>query len=93
MTSKTSDNELPGGAELEEKKFLLEKAKFFRDHVQGILNLATGSLVLSITFLHDLGTGAIDRSDLGMSWRLLGLSILFGLSAPARVNAAASPSD
>jgi hypothetical protein len=34
---------------------LLERAKFFRDHVATVLNLATGSLVLSVTFLHDKG--------------------------------------
>ena len=30
---------------------LLERSKFFREHVQTILNLATGALVISVTFL------------------------------------------
>jgi hypothetical protein len=32
---------------------LLDRAKFFREHAAPVLNLATGWLVLSVTFLHD----------------------------------------
>lgn len=61
------------------KDDFLEKAKFFRDHVQGVLTLATGSLVLSVTFLHDLGTTVTDKADLSLAWKLLGLAVFFGL--------------
>jgi hypothetical protein len=32
---------------------LVERAKFFREHMTTVLNLATGALVLSVTFLQD----------------------------------------
>jgi hypothetical protein len=65
---------------LEEKKFFLEKAKLFRDHVQGVLALATGSLVLSVTFLHDKGNTVADIADLRFSWIFFMLAILAGIA-------------
>jgi hypothetical protein len=59
---------------------LLDRAKFFREHVQSILSLATGSLVLSVTFLHDLASQAPHKLDyLKQSWWMLVVTILFGL--------------
>ncbi|MGA7217590.1 MAG: hypothetical protein WBX38_04715 [Candidatus Sulfotelmatobacter sp.] len=59
-------------------KLLLERAKFFREHVQAVLNLATGALVLSVTFLHDK-TSIRDARDLRISWRLLVAAIFLGI--------------
>lgn len=59
---------------------LLDRAKFFREHVQTILSLATGSLVLSVTFLHDIATKAPQQVEyLKRSWEVLVLTILLGL--------------
>ena len=59
---------------------LLDRAKFFREHVQTILSLATGSFVLSITFLHDIVTKAPQHVEyLRRSWEVLVLTILLGL--------------
>lgn len=58
---------------------LLDRAKFFREHVQTILNLATGSFVLSVTFLHDIATKAQHVEYLKRSWGVLVLTILLGL--------------
>ena len=64
---------------LEERKFLLERAKFFREHVQSVLNLAAGSLVLSVTFLHDRAGAARGAEYLRVSWFLLIIAIVLGL--------------
>ena|ERR1700729_2683946 len=70
-------NNVPG---TEEQKLFVEKAKFFREHVQAVLNLATGSLVLSVTFLHDKGN-SIARADLlKSSWLWLLAAIVLGLA-------------
>lgn len=58
---------------------LLDGAKFFREHVQTIMNLATGCLVLSITFLHDISAKAQHIEYLKRSWEILVLTILLGL--------------
>ncbi|HEV2964255.1 MAG TPA: hypothetical protein VG649_20680 [Candidatus Angelobacter sp.] len=63
---------------LEERKLFLERAKFFREHVQTVINLATGSLVLSVTFLHDK-SGTLKRTGcLKVSWAFLVAAIVFG---------------
>jgi len=59
---------------------LLERTKFFRDHVVTVLNLATGSLVLSVTFLHDKADHLRSAWLLRRSWWLLFLAILFGVA-------------
>jgi len=59
---------------------LLERAKFFRDHVATVLNLATGSLVLSVTFLHDRVGSLQNTWLLKRSWWFLVVSILFGVA-------------
>lgn len=59
---------------------LLERAKFFRDHVATVLNLATGSLVLSVTFLHDKAGNLRGGWLLRRSWWFLLVSILFGVA-------------
>lgn len=58
---------------------LLDRSKFFREHVQTILNLATGSFVLSVTFLHDIAAKAQNVEYLKRSWGILVLTILLGL--------------
>jgi hypothetical protein len=58
---------------------LLERAKFFREHVATVLNLATGSLVLSVTFLHDQTGHLRNTWLLKRSWWLLFLTIFFGV--------------
>lgn len=58
---------------------LLDRAKFFREHVQTILSLATGSFVLSVTFLHDIATKARHVEDLKRSWGIFVTTILLGL--------------
>lgn len=58
---------------------LLERAKFFRDHVQTILSLATGSFVLSVTFLHDIAPKPQHADFLRRSWGIFVLTILLGL--------------
>lgn len=58
---------------------LLDRAKFFREHVQTILSLATGSFVLSVTFLHDIATKAQHVEYLRTSWGIFVLTILLGL--------------
>ncbi len=49
---------------------LLDKAKFFREHVQTILSLATGAFVLSVTFLHDITPKAQQVDYLRKSWAI-----------------------
>jgi membrane-bound acyltransferase YfiQ involved in biofilm formation len=58
---------------------LLDRAKFFREHVQTILSLATGSFVLSVTFLHDIAPKAQHVEYLKHSWVVFVLTILLGL--------------
>lgn len=57
----------------------LERCKFFREHVQTVLNLATGSLVLSVTFLGDR-TGLTRLTSLKLAWGGLLLSVLLGVA-------------
>lgn len=64
----------------EEQKFFLERAKFFRDHVQAVLNLATGSLVLSVTFLHNIGSHVSSKVFLTRAWNWFVVSILLGIT-------------
>jgi hypothetical protein len=59
---------------------LLDKAKFFREHVQTILSLATGAFVLSVTFLHDLTPKARQVDYLRKSWAIFVCTILLGLA-------------
>lgn len=63
----------------ESSESLLDKAKFFREHVQTILSLATGSFVLSVTFLHNIAAKAQSVEYLKRSWGILVLTILLGL--------------
>lgn len=58
---------------------LLDRAKFFREHVQTILTLATGSFVLSVTFLHDIVPKPQHADFLRRSWTIFVVSILLGL--------------
>lgn len=59
---------------------LLERAKFFREHVSTVLNLATGSLVLSVTFLHEKADRLQQAWLLKRSWWLLMISVLSGVA-------------
>jgi hypothetical protein len=61
------------------KDSLLDTAKFFREHVQTILSLATGSFVLSVTFLHDIAPKPQHAEYLRRSWEIFVLTILLGL--------------
>jgi len=58
---------------------LLDRAKFFREHVQTILSLATGSFVLSVTFLHDIAPKPQHADYLRTSWGIFVLTIVLGL--------------
>jgi hypothetical protein len=58
---------------------LLDRAKFFREHVQTILSLATGSFVLSVTFLHDIAPKTQHVEYLRKSWGVFVLTIVLGL--------------
>ena len=58
---------------------LLERSKFFREHVQTILNLATGALVISVTFLNARAR-LLQRESLRFSWVLLVVTISPGLA-------------
>jgi hypothetical protein len=58
---------------------LLDRAKFFREHVQTILSLATGSFVLSLTFLHDIAPKPQHTEYLRRSWGIFVITILLGL--------------
>jgi hypothetical protein len=58
---------------------LLDTAKFFREHIQTILSLATGSFVLSVTFLHDIAPKPQHAEYLKKSWGIFVLTILLGL--------------
>ena len=61
--------------------------EFFQDYIKTVLGLATGALVLSITFLHDvIGLGGEGSNHpakhirvLGASWICLLLSVLSAL--------------
>jgi hypothetical protein len=59
---------------------LLQRASFFREHVSTVLNLATGSLVLSVTFLHDQFGHLRNTWLLKRSWWLLAFAILFAVA-------------
>ena len=59
---------------------LLERAKFFREHVQGIITLAAGAIVLSVTFVHDLAPKPQHREYLVASWWIFLGTILLGLT-------------
>jgi hypothetical protein len=63
-----------------------KRFEFFQDYVKTVLNLSTGALVLSVTFLHDIvGIGSEHgtpkpiqfRSLLGLTW-ILFLGSIFG---------------
>ena len=58
---------------------LLERSRFFREHVQTILNLATGALVISVTFLN-ARDNLLQRNSLRWSWVLLVVAISLGLA-------------
>jgi membrane-bound acyltransferase YfiQ involved in biofilm formation len=58
---------------------LLDTAKFFREHIQTILSLATGSFVLSVTFLHDIAPKAQHVEYLKRSWGIFVATIVLGL--------------
>lgn len=58
---------------------LLDRAKFFREHVQTILTLATSSFVLSVTFLHDVAPKPEHTNYLRTSWVIFVVTILLGL--------------
>lgn len=59
---------------------LLDRSKFFRDHVGGVLNLATGALVLSITFLHNEEGHLRQTYLLKRSWTFLFATIFLAVA-------------
>lgn len=70
---------MAGTTERAKSDALLDRAKFFREHIQAILTLATGSFVLSITFLHDIATKPQHADYLKRSWAALVVTILLGV--------------
>src|SRR5450755_3885699 len=59
---------------------LIERAKLFREHMATVLNLATGALVLSVTFLHDLAGRLQGVWLLKRSWLCLLATIFCGVA-------------
>ncbi len=59
---------------------LIERAKFFREHMTTVLNLATGALVLSVTFLHDQAGHLQGMWLLQRSWLCLLVTIFCGVA-------------
>jgi hypothetical protein len=57
----------------------LDESKFLQDHIKIVLGLATGSLVLSVTFLHNLGTSVQGKYFLQRSWMWFLAAILAGV--------------
>jgi len=66
---------------------LLDRAKFFREHVATVLNLATGSLVLSVTFLHDQAAHLKQTWLVRRSWWFFFLTIFLGVAYNYVLNA------
>ena len=66
---------------------LLDRAKFFREHVATVLNLATGSLVRSVTFLHDQAGHLKQTWLVRRSWWFLFLAIFLGVAYNYVLNA------
>lgn len=62
-----------------EAEALIDRARFFREYMGTVLNLATGSLVLSVTFLHDKANHLVGAWLLKRSWRFLLTTIFFGV--------------
>jgi hypothetical protein len=58
----------------------LDETKFLQEHLKIVLGLATGSLLLSVTFLHDLGTSIQGKYFLQRSWCWFVASILAGVA-------------
>jgi len=58
----------------------LDKVKFLQEHIKLILTLATGSLVLSVSLLQNLGKSFQDKDDLHRSWLWLLASVLAGVA-------------
>lgn len=73
----TSGSPSPGG---NSSVSFLEKVKFLQEHIKIILTLATGSLVLSVSLLHDLGESIRGKEFLHSSWLWLFASVLAGVA-------------
>lgn len=58
----------------------LDEAKFLQEHIKIVLTLATGSLVLSVSLLHDLGQSIQGKDHLHRSWLWLFASVLAGVA-------------
>lgn len=58
----------------------LDKIKFLQEHIKLILTLATGSLVLSVSLLQNLGKTFRGKEFLHRSWLWLLASILAGVA-------------
>ena len=67
-----------------------KRAEFFRDFIQSVLSLAAGSIVFSVTFLHDvlrIGDAAPGRTQMALrhpvwlvtAWIILLLSVIASL--------------
>ena len=60
-----------------------KRFEFFQDYIKTVLNLSTGALVLSVTFLHDIvGLGSEHGTPRPLQFRgLLALSWIFFLGS------------
>ena len=71
----------PGfGANTPTEASFLDKIKFLQEHIKLILTLATGSLVLSVSLLQNLGKTFQGKEFLHWSWLWLLASILAGVA-------------
>lgn len=74
------DNQQPPFAPGSQDVSLLEQAKFLQEHIKILLTLATGSLVLSVSLLHDLGQTIQGKQFLHDSWLWLFGSVVAGVA-------------
>jgi hypothetical protein len=74
------DNEKQTPVRANQGVSFLEQAKFLQEHIKILLTLATGSLVLSVGLLHDLGQTIHGKQFLHSSWLWLFASVIAGVA-------------
>ena len=74
------DNEQQPSVPTDNSVSFLEQSKFLQEHIKILLTLATGSLVLSVSLLHDLGQTIQGKQFLHSSWLWLFASVIAGVA-------------
>ena len=74
------DNEQQSSVPAANNVGFLEQSKFLQEHIKILLTLATGSLVLSVSLLHDLGQTIHGKEFLHDSWLWLFASVVAGVA-------------